>query len=66
MELKIINKLYLELAQVATARTPAEIKMLKQVSTMREALGRLSYLGGEVKKIANKALRDAEISVEVE
>ncbi|MCK5017798.1 MAG: hypothetical protein KAS32_12110 [Candidatus Peribacteraceae bacterium] len=66
MELETINRLYLELAQITTARTPADIKMSKQVSVMQEALGRLSYLGGEVKEIANKALLDADLWVEVE
>lgn len=59
MEMETLNKLYLELAQVVTARTPVEIKMWKQVCVMREALGRLSYRGGEIEDVANKALVDA-------
>ena len=46
MELETINKLYLELSQVATARTKQEIKMWKQVCIMKEALGNLAIVSG--------------------
>ena len=38
MELEIINKLYLELSQIATAKTAKELDLERRIALLREQL----------------------------
>jgi len=44
MELQTINKLYLELAQIATTKTPEENRLLNRIDSLLKKVERLEDL----------------------